>query len=109
MMKASEKLKAEAMDLAGKADTIIKEELDEEELAEKTPEAHPGFEMYEHHGEDMIVRSDLKGKHRDHCLCYTCERFKPDTLNNCHKSEEIFQTCVALGVVLPVWECGDYV
>jgi hypothetical protein len=35
------------------------------------------IEKYEHHQGVVSVRSDLKGKHRDHCLCYHCEKFKP--------------------------------
>jgi hypothetical protein len=30
---------------------------------------------YEHHGHNVAVRSDLKGKHREHCLCYRCSKF----------------------------------
>jgi len=66
------------------------------------------YETYEHHGAMMHVKSDLKGKHREHCLCYQCDRFAPDSLNNCHKAQELFDLCVDGDMVAPVWECSDF-
>jgi hypothetical protein len=67
------------------------------------------YEEYMHHGLDMMVRKEDKGKHREHCLCYNCAFFFPETLNNCHKAQEIYDNCVDLDVVTPVWECADFV
>ena len=69
----------------------------------------PEIEQYEHHGNKVWVRSDLKGKHREHCLCFSCQKFSPNNdLTNCLKARRIFKTCVDFGLVTPVWECPDY-
>jgi hypothetical protein len=66
------------------------------------------MEQYEHHGEVVWVRSDLKGKHKEHCLCYECGLFFPDEPENCLIAELNFSVCVAFNVVLPVWECPRF-
>jgi len=34
---------------------------------------------YIHHGETVSVEKHLKGKHREHCLCWqNCKNFKPE-------------------------------
>lgn len=64
---------------------------------------------YEHHGKAMSVREDLKGKHREHCLCYSCGKFHPeDRTNNCPKAQRLYDLCVTEDVVTPVWECAAY-
>ena len=30
------------------------------------------IERYDHHGKSVAVRTELKGKHREHCLCFVC-------------------------------------
>ena len=30
---------------------------------------------YEHHENEVAVRKNLKGKHRQYCLCFTCGNF----------------------------------
>lgn len=67
------------------------------------------IEKYEHHGKDMYVKSHLKGKHKEHCLCYECKNFKPNEESNCILAECIFKNCKTLGVVTPVWECMSFV
>ena len=68
------------------------------------------IEQYEHHGATVSVQSELKGKHREHCLCYQgCAKFKPGTADNCHIAKALYANCVALNVVTPVWECPEYV
>lgn len=64
---------------------------------------------YVHHGKEVSVRGDLKGKHWDHCLCATCEKLNtedPDV--NCPVACELFQLCVRHDLVSPVWECPNY-
>lgn len=64
------------------------------------------YETYEHFGCKVKVRSDLKGNHRDHCLCWSCDKFFPeDREKNCKIASLIFAICVAHNLVLPVWEC----
>jgi hypothetical protein len=65
-------------------------------------------EEYEHHGVLVKVRSSLKGQHRAFCLCYACEKFKPDTPDNCSIAQVIYAICVKESLVLPVWECPEF-
>ncbi len=64
---------------------------------------------YNHHGNDVVVREDLQGKHREHCMCYDCDNFHPDTEFNCHIAQQVYDTCVEFGLVTPVWECGCFI
>ena len=59
----------------------------------------------EHHGATVWVRSDLDGKHREHCLCWDCAKFHPDTPENCVTANLVFAVCKECDLVLPVWEC----
>jgi len=64
------------------------------------------YEKYEHHGEEVTVRSDFKGKHRKHCLCFDCDVFKgDDPVMKCSIAEAVFKNCVKFNIVTPVWEC----
>ena len=66
------------------------------------------FEQYEHHGKMVWVRTDLRGRHRDHCLCYQCGRFIPDGKGNCPRAGILFNFCKTWDMVTPVWECPDF-
>lgn len=61
--------------------------------------------VYKHHGEHVHVREDLKGRHREHCLCYDCELFKPNMINNCPIAEKVYNLDRETGLTTPVWEC----
>jgi len=63
---------------------------------------------YEHFGQMVSVREDLKGKHRDHCLCYKCKKFQPCERDNCKIAQMLYSLCVLANLVTPVWECGDF-
>jgi hypothetical protein len=65
---------------------------------------------YKHHGTEVSVQEHLKGKHREHCLCFqNCVHFKPENREeNCEIANANFKTCVDFNVVLPVWECPKY-
>jgi hypothetical protein len=68
------------------------------------------LEQYEHHGKQMWVRSDLKGQHRDHCLCYQCTKFNfEDREANCPIANALFHFDVLADVTTPVWECAEFV
>lgn len=64
---------------------------------------------YEHHGAKVKVDEDLKGKHREYCLCYRCAGFRPGQPLNCKLAAKNFMLCVENDVVLPVWECPIFV
>jgi hypothetical protein len=63
------------------------------------------YVLYKHHGVPVIVKDNLKGKHREYCLCYSCCWFKPDTEDNCVLAEDVYALNVKHNLVTPVWEC----
>ena len=66
--------------------------------------------QYNHHGEIVTVREDLKGKHREHCLCWKCGKFFPeDREKNCPIANLLFAVDVQCGITSPVWECKKFV
>lgn len=67
------------------------------------------YEQYSHHGVEVFVRSDLKGKHREFCLCFSCDKFKPGTPDNCSIANDTFQNCVKHNLTTPVFECPKFV
>ncbi len=67
------------------------------------------IEKYVHHGAEVSVRADLKGKHREHCLCYSCGKFKPGEADNCEIANAVYANCVQFNIVTPMWECPKYV
>ena len=65
---------------------------------------------YKHHGHVVFVRRDLKGKHREHCLCFNCAAFNPGLPEkNCPTANLLYAVCIALNVTTPVWECPHYI
>lgn len=63
------------------------------------------FEQYEHHGKTVWVSKELKGKHRDVCLCFSCKKLKINEKDNCPIAQETFKNCVKNDLVTPVFEC----
>jgi len=64
---------------------------------------------YLHHGLYVFVDEELKGKHREHCLCFRCEHFTPeDREGNCRLAELNFANCRLNNMVLPVYECHEF-
>lgn len=63
---------------------------------------------YEHHGRQVKVRADLKDRHREHCLCYVCVKFKPKLSTNCPIAQATYEHCVRFGITTPVWECPEF-
>jgi hypothetical protein len=63
-------------------------------------------ERYSHHGNMVWVRSDLKGKHREHCLCFECKRFNAEyPENKCRLADHLYTFCRLTGCVTPMYEC----
>ena len=68
------------------------------------------FEQYDHHGWNVWVEKDLKGTHREHCLCYQCGNFKPEEREkNCKIANMLYAMCVLTGITTPVFECPEFV
>ena len=66
-------------------------------------------EFYNHHGAPTAVQTHLKGRHREHCLCYSCDRLcLSNWEENCFKANILYRICVALKLTIPVWECEDW-
>lgn len=63
---------------------------------------------YEHHGGLVWVMSDLRGKHRDYCLCHRCTAFKPGQPDNCPQAQELYEFCVKHNATTPMWECAIF-
>jgi hypothetical protein len=62
--------------------------------------------LYEHHGVTVCVDKELKGKHREHCLCFRCGRFHPGKPEgNCENANLLFAVCIKCDMVTPVYEC----
>ena len=69
----------------------------------------PIYTQYEHHGRLVWVRLDLKGTHRNLCLCFSCQKFTPeDREKNCPISNDTFENCVKHGLTTPVTECPEF-
>lgn len=64
---------------------------------------------YKHHGKEVSVREDLKGKHREYCLCWKCAKFFPDDKKkSCPIANRLFELDIDNIVTTPVWECADF-
>lgn len=64
------------------------------------------YEHYEHHGDLVWVDTALKGRHREHCLCWQCDKFHPDEIKeNCPIAQALFRLCVKYNLTTPVYEC----
>lgn len=59
---------------------------------------------YEHHGVEVIARKDLKGKHRESCLCYECSFL----MSPCPIAKDLFALDKKYHIVTPVFECPDF-
>jgi hypothetical protein len=66
------------------------------------------FEQYTHHEALVWVQSDLKGKHRDNCLCYSCDKMKPGEPDHCPIASRLYAVCKEFSLVTPVYECPEF-
>jgi hypothetical protein len=64
---------------------------------------------YNHHGQEVSVFAELKGQHRDHCLCMVCDKFKPGTEDHCPIAKDTYENCVKHGLCTPMFECPKFV
>jgi len=63
---------------------------------------------YNHHGRLVAVFAELRGKHREHCLCFRCAFFHPDESGNCPIAQELYEFDVEYGCTTPMWECHTF-
>jgi len=66
------------------------------------------YVKYTHHDQEVFVREDLKGKHRNVCLCFSCDRFKQDAPERCKIAFALYNFVVEKRIVAPVWECPEF-
>jgi hypothetical protein len=66
------------------------------------------YEKYEHHKKEVWVKKELKGTHRECCLCFDCENFHPFEITNCHIAQANFELCKKFNTVQPVFECPEF-
>lgn len=67
------------------------------------------YELNEHSWGTAWVRSDLKGQHTGHCLCYApCVKFKPNQSDNCPRAQATYEHCIKWDCVTPMWECPGF-
>jgi hypothetical protein len=64
---------------------------------------------YIHHDVRVAVDETLKGKHRDHCLCFRCASFFPNEPGNCDLAEQNYRACKINNMVMPVYECPCFI
>lgn len=65
--------------------------------------------QYEHHGIEVAVRENLKGKHREHCLCFSCSKFNKDNpKTKCKIADSLYHFDMIHGLTTPVWECPEF-
>ena len=67
------------------------------------------FVQYGHHGVQVWVREDLKGKHLDHCLCWSCSKFDlSDQDASCNIANALEALCECFALQAPVYECPQF-
>jgi len=67
------------------------------------------YENYERNNKKAWVRSDLKGKQKEFCMCWDCMKFKPETDDKgCNIIKNVLSMATERNIILPVWECGVF-
>ena len=64
------------------------------------------YEQYEKNAKKVWVRQDLKNRQKEFCMCWDCQKFKPETADKgCSIIKDVLDLAVRKSIVLPVWEC----
>lgn len=67
------------------------------------------FKQYDHNGRQVWVRTNLLGRHKDHCLCFRCKKLNlVDKDKSCPVASILYAFNVAHNIVTPVWECPNF-
>jgi hypothetical protein len=67
------------------------------------------FGKYMHHGVEVFVIEEVKGKHREHCLCFSCDKYHPGApQGNCPIANLIYAVDLSCHVTTPVYECPEF-
>lgn len=62
-----------------------------------------------HHGTPVFGYEHLMGKHRDHCLCFQCEKFVFDREKNCRIANLLYAVDLQCGITTPVFYCAEFI
>ena len=63
---------------------------------------------YEHYGKRVFVRDDLKGRHKEHCLCHSCAKFLPGKSDHCPIAHAAYEHCLKFNTITLIWECPEF-
>lgn len=66
------------------------------------------YSQFMHHGKLVIGRTDLKGRHREHCLCFDCDKFSFDKEKNCRIANLLFAVDQQCEITTPVFYCAKF-
>ena len=67
------------------------------------------YENYARSGKQAWVRSDLKGRQKEFCMCWDCRTFQPEAADKgCPTILGVLKMAAEKNIVLPVWECGEF-
>ena len=64
---------------------------------------------FDHHGAEVSAMEHLKGKHREHCLCFQCDKFKFNREENCKIANLLFSIDLQCEITTPVFYCAEFV
>ena len=64
--------------------------------------------FYNHHGREVAVFEEAKGKHWEANLCGHCEFYKPNTPENCKIAQSTYEACIENHTCTPIWECAKF-
>ncbi len=65
--------------------------------------------MYHKKENGAWVRQDLDSRQKEFCMCWDCEKFKPNTDGKgCPIIKSVLDLASTHNIVLPVWECLEF-
>ena len=61
-----------------------------------------------HHKRPVWANLAHVTKHKEYCLCYSCEGFSPGDDTHCPIAQELFELNIKHGLTTPVFECPEF-
>ncbi len=63
-----------------------------------------------HHNVKVSAMDHLRGRHRDHCLCFQCKKLNiEDREKNCKIANLLFSVCKMCEITTPVFYCKEFI
>ena len=67
------------------------------------------IEKHEHYGNAVWFQSHLKGKHREHSLCFQgCLNFQPGPVGQCKIVVAVNENSLRFGISTPIYACPKF-